>query len=145
MAFGGIYLKVDTGAQEPTTDATPRKVTAFNASMPCYQGFHVDPDNNELRPKRTGEYFLQLCNVSFSGTPSKTFYCGIYVDDQPTGYVLDRKLGAGGDVGASSAGGFFPVKAGQSIHIRHWSDDGGVAFTAHTLQLTAVELKRDES
>ena len=132
---GSIYVE-DGSTAEATTDATPRKIAAFTAdgsSLNCTPAHAPD----QITSGKAG-YIKVDARVCFSGTASKTFVVEIYKNGSPTNYKLNRKLGAGGDVGSASCVWEGLVAANDIITLYHSSTDGGTAFTITDAQLVVT-------
>jgi hypothetical protein len=137
LTIGGIGA-IDNAVTETTTDATPRTIAAFDANGLSNR---VTPDHatNDLTITEAGTYDIQG-HVSFEGTLSKTFKVQVYVNEIASGVPLERKLGTGGDVGSASFCSIAVCAIGDKITARHWSTDGGVAFTAKQISLVATRV-----
>lgn len=136
---GTLYVEGNSTA-ETTTDATPRKLGGPTWSKSGESGLTVDTTGGDITIDTAGDY-LVAGSVSFSGTASKTFNLTVYIDAASSNISLERKLGAGGDVGSASIGpAVLTMAAGEELSIYHSSTDGGSAFTATDMQLTAVRL-----
>lgn len=140
-------MSVQAGAAgEATVDATPRQLAAWNTN-----GLNnlttVDHTADEIVVDEAGTYMVKAC-VSFSGTASKTFQLEFYKYDasasplvySASGHAVDRKLGAGGDVGACSLHGIIAFSAGDKIAIFQSSSDGGTALTVTEAQLSIYRI-----
>ena len=130
----------DNSTAETTTDATPRKIAAFDTDGSSPKNCVVDSTtDNDITISKAGYVFIN-CSVSFSGTASKTFVVEIYINGSPVteNAKLERKLGAAGDVGSASVSWAGPVSASDVVTIYHSSTDGGSAFTAQQLQLSVL-------
>lgn len=134
---GTLYVTGNTTA-ETTVDATPRKIAALDTKG-VESGLTVDTANNQITIATAGDY-LVTASVSFSGTASKTFNVQIYKNTSTTNMVLERKLGAGGDVGNSHVNGVLTLAASDDISLYQSSTDGGTAMTISDSQLTVIRL-----
>lgn len=137
LTFGGIG-GVDNSTAEPTTDATPRKIEAFD----------VDGESNRMTPDASsgvitvveaGTYDVQG-HISFNATLSKTFKVRAYRNTTAIGVPLERKMGTGGDVGSASFCATSVFGVGDTISAWHWSSDGGTSFTARQMSLSAKRV-----
>jgi len=155
-ADGFLYSKDDTGAEsqvsfeatrvygimsaqanatpESTVDATPRKLAAWNTDGVSHLAT-VDSTTNDNITVNAAGIFLITANISFSGDASKTYLCEIYKNASPTGFRLERKLGAGGDIGSASVNGVVSAVATDAFSIYQWSSDGGTTLLVTEAQL----------
>ena len=131
-AHRGILLCVSNVTGEPTVDATPRVITAFN-SAPLAVGMSVSHTNNNITVSEDGVYFA-ICSLSFSGTANATFNIRGFVNAVATDMYLSRKLGSGGDVGSATIQGIVNLTAGDVLDVRQSTPDGS-AFTCQAGQL----------
>jgi hypothetical protein len=138
IAFGSIEVTGNTTA-ETTTDATPRKIAAFDTDGE-YNRVTSAAASDQLEIDEAGTYRI-TGHISFSGTLSKTFVVSAAVDGTPVGTPLERKLGTGGDLGAASFCATAVLSVGALITAYHHSTDGGSAFTAKHLALCIVRVK----
>lgn len=137
-AHGVMSVQANASA-EATTDATPRKVTAFDTDG-LESNMTVDSTTgNDITADVAGTYFV-FAQTSFGGTASKTYHITIYKNGATTGFEGHRKLGTGGDVGSASVSGIVALAATDTISIYHHTSDGGTAFTLDDGQLVAVRL-----
>lgn len=137
-AHGCISVSGNVTA-ESTTDATPRKIAAWDTDGASNNATNDSTTNNNVTVTEAGLYFVGA-TVSFSGTASKTFLCEIYKQAAGTGARLSRKLGAGGDVGAAAITTLVTCAAGDALSVYHWSSDGGTAFTMTDGTLTVFRV-----
>jgi hypothetical protein len=131
---GTLYTNSNATA-ELTVDATPRKIAALDA-VGLQAGLTVDTANNEIVIASAGDY-MAVGSISFSGSAGDTFEVAIYKNTSPTGYVLERKIGVGGDVGNSHVNGLITCVAGDKISLYQSTIDGN-GMTITNAQLTVV-------
>jgi hypothetical protein len=93
----------------------------------------------DITAQTSGIYQVHV-QVSFSGSPTKTIHCELYVDGVATGFECHRKIGSGADVGSASLTGIVALEVGQTVSVYQWSDDGGSVFTLDDGQLTAHRI-----
>lgn len=137
--YGGLSVADNTTA-ETTTDATARKLAAWDTTMPTSAQATSSTSTNDVSVSDAGDYLINA-QISFSGSLSKQFEIEIYKEGIATGLKLDRKLGTGGDVGSASVCGILTLAANDSIALYHKSTDGGSSFTMANGQLTVTRLK----
>lgn len=141
--YGGISVQGGSAA-EATTDGTPRLVAAWNTDG-LSNGTTPDHTDDTILATVAGTYEVHA-HVSFSGTAAKSFQLELYVyDDSGTawgasGFAVDRKLGAGGDVGACAVMGLVALDVDDKVGLYHSSSDGGSAFTATEAQLSIKRI-----
>lgn len=142
--FGGSssygILSVQAGAAgEATVDATPRKIAAWNTNG-LSSGTTVDHTDDTIQATGDGVYEVHA-DLSFSGTASKTYQLEIYVYDDSgaawgaSGFAIDRKLNATGDIEAVSISGIVSLDASDKVAVYQSSSDGGSAMTVTEAQL----------
>ena len=134
---GTLYVTGNSSA-ESSVDATPRKIAAL-ATKGVEAGLTVDTAGNQITIDTAGDY-LVIASISFSGTLSKIFNVAIYKNTSTTSFVLERKLGTGGDVGSGAVSGIVTCAATDDISLYQSSTDGGTAFTATDAQLSVIRL-----
>jgi len=134
---GTLYVTGNSSA-ESSVDATPRQIAAL-ATKGVEVGLTVDTANKYITINTAGDY-LVVASISFSGTLSKVFNVAIYKNTSSTGFMLERKMGTGGDVGAGSVNGIVTCAVGDDISLYQSSTDGGTAFTATDAQLSVIRL-----
>ncbi len=128
-------MSVQAGSSaEGTTDATPRKIAAWNTDG-LENNMTVDSTTgNDITADIAGT-FVVMVSCSFSGTGNKTYQIEIYKNGSATGFAADRKLGSGGDVGAITIHGLIALAATDTVELYHSSSDGGTAFTVTEAQM----------
>ena len=124
--YGAISVQGNSTA-ETTTDATPRKIVAFDTDG-LFNNMTVNAADGSILPAETGKFKVTFSG-SFSGSASKEFVVELYNNGVATGFDVVRVLGTGGDVGSVSVTGIFEVTAGEKVTAFHHSTDGGSAFT----------------
>ncbi len=129
-------MSVQAGSSaEATTDATPRKIAAWNTDG-LENNMTVDSTTgNDITADIAGTYVVMI-SASFSGSASKTFQIEIYKNGSATGFAADRKLGSGGDVGAITIHGLLALSATDTVELYHSTSDGGSVFTVTEAQMT---------
>ena len=137
--YGGLRVTGNSTA-ETTTDATPRKIAAFDTALPASPLATVSAVNKSVTVTDAGDY-LFLAQLSFSGTLSKTFVVEAYIDTTASNLQCTRKLGTGGDIGSASLCGILTLAAGEAVSLYHSSTDGGTAFTAVDAQFAINRLR----
>lgn len=144
---GYASIKIIAGVTAQTTTATPAKMTGFNTtegSNGPASGLTADKANNEITADVAGTYRVEA-SVCFSGTVSKTFLVAFYVDTGG-GYAdagaprINRKLGTGGDIGASQMHADLSLSASDKVALYVWSSDGGTSFTPVEANLSAKRI-----
>lgn len=138
LTFAGIGA-TNNSTDETTTDATPRKITAFDTDGPANRVTN-DASAGTLTIVEAGTYSIEG-HVCFSGTLSKTFKIQVYKGTTAIGVPMERKLGTGGDVGSASFKALAVLAVGDVISAYHWSTDGGTTFLAQQIYLTATRMK----
>ena len=124
---------------ETTTDATPRKVAAWNTDG-IANGMTIDSTTgNDITCDIAGTYQVNV-SCSFSGSAAKIFEFELYVSGAASGFAVQRTIGAGGEVGAASLSGIVTVSAAATLELYHRSTNGGTAFTATEAQMTAHRI-----
>lgn len=136
--YGMIYVTANSTA-ETTVDTTPRKIAAFDSDGP-ENGIDADHTTDDITCDTAGTYKI-TASVSFSGTLSSTFNVEIYKNTTGTGFVLERKLGTGGDIGNSAVVGIVNCAATDTFSLYQYTADGS-AMTIHAAQLTAHRLSQ---
>lgn len=134
----GIMSVQGGSTAEATTDATPRKIAAWNTDG-LASGLTVDETADEITITTDGIY-LVFASVSYSGSNTSTYDVEIYKVAAGSGDSSLRKLGTGGDVGNASGFTIMTCVAGDTISLFHSSTDGGSAFTAAEAQLIVVRI-----
>lgn len=137
LVIGRIEVSGNTTA-ETTTDDTPRKLATFD-TVASQNRTTCSVSTNDIIIVEAGHYHI-TGDISFSGSLGKTFFVSVYQDSTAVGTPVERKLGTGGDVGAAPFSAGIDCDVGDVISTYHWSDDGGVAFTAHQLSITATRV-----
>ncbi len=133
-------MSVQAGSSaEGTTDATPRKIAAWNTDG-LENNMTVDSTTgNDITAGIAGTYVVMI-SCSFLGTGNKEYQIEIYKNGSATGFAADRKLGSGGDVGAVTIHGLLALSATDTVELYHSSSDGGSLFTVKEAQLTAIRV-----
>ncbi len=138
LTFGSISATDNTTA-EAITDATLRKITAFDTNG---EGNRVTVDHtaNTLTAEEAGTYKV-WGTVSFSGSLSKTFLVSVYKNDATAvGVPCERKLGTGGDVGSAPFCATVQLAVGDTVSACHWSVDLGSLFTVQQIYLEMMRV-----
>jgi hypothetical protein len=139
--YGGLFVRSNAVA-ETTTDATPRKIAAFD-TLTVSNKVTGSLVTNDLEVTDAGDYALDLA-VCFSGTPNKTYFVTFYVNGLDINApFLERKLGPSGDVGSGSHPFLAHLNAGDKVSLYHFSSDGGTLFTLQQ-GILKVELRADD-
>jgi hypothetical protein len=133
----GVLLCTNNVTAEPTVDATPRVITAFNGA-PVAVGMTVSHVNNNITVSEAGVYFA-ICSLSFIGSGNSTFEIRGFVNGVASDMYLSRKLGAGGDVGTATIQGIVTLAANDVMDVRQSTVDGS-AFTCQAGQLCAWRI-----
>jgi hypothetical protein len=100
QAIGGLYTDAGGTAQSGVT-GTPTKLTGFANAYGLAILTVPSPAADTIQILQSGLYVVDF-HISFSGTANATWTIGMYNSTGPTlvpGCSLQRKLGAGGDVG----------------------------------------------
>lgn len=136
--YGAMYANGNVTA-EPTVDATPRNIEAWNTDG-LANGIVVDSTtDNDVTVPSAGIYEVQA-SISFGGSLSSTFLITIYKNGSPTDLTMERKLGTGGDVGSCSLVGLVQCAASDVIELYQSSSDGGTAMTIREAQLVVKKV-----
>lgn len=138
LTFGGIGV-IDNVTAETTTDATPRKIAAFDIDGESNRTT-VSAASGTITIVEAGTYDI-FGHISFNATLSKTFKVQAYKDTTAIGVPLERKMGTGGDVGSASFCARNVLEVGDVISAYHWSTDGGTDLTARQISLTVTRVK----
>jgi hypothetical protein len=139
-AYGCMSVQANAVA-ETTTDATPRKIAAFDTDG-LANGMTVDSTTgNDITAVVAGTYLVNA-TCSFEGSASSDFHIEIYVDAAATGFEGHRRLGVGGDLGNTSAVGIVALAIGEAVSLFHWSSDGGTSFTCNDSQITLHRISQ---
>jgi len=139
MSGYGSITVLGASAAQTSISATPAKLTGFTANGPSSQ-MTVDHTTDTITVGITGVYKLR-CQVSFSGTASKTFLFRAYVNGVVTTLGCTRMLGASGDVGSCGFGGLLALTASDAVTVYISSSDGGTALTVADAQLSLVRVE----
>jgi hypothetical protein len=136
--YGAMYANGNSTA-EPTVDATPRNIEAWNTDG-LVNGVVVDSTtDNDITVPSAGIYEVQA-SISFNGTLSRTFLITIYKNGSSTDLTMERKLGTGGDVGSCSLVGLIQCAASDVIELYQSSSDGGTDMTVREAQLVVKKI-----
>jgi hypothetical protein len=140
----GVYgvMSVQANAvAETTTDATPRKIAAFDTDG-LANGMTVDSTTgNDITAVVAGTYMVNA-SCSFEGSASSDFHIELYVDAAATGFEGHRRLGVGGDLGNLGVTGIVALAIGEAVSLFHWSSDGGSSFTCNDAQITIHRISQ---
>jgi hypothetical protein len=137
----GVYcvMSVQGGSTaEITTDGTPRKVAAWNTDGICNGMTSDHTTGNDITADVAGTFLVNV-QVSFTGSNAHTFDLELYDSGVATGFALQRKMSAGGDVGSGSIIGIVTLSATDTLELYHSTSDGN-AFTAIEAQMTAHRI-----
>ncbi len=124
---------------EATTDATPRKIAAWNTDG-ISKGMVVDSTTGNDITAVVGGVFEIEAALSFTGTASKRLDLEIYVGGNATGFAAGRMLDAAGALGPVSIVGDVRLIAGDTVEVYHSTPDGGSAMTVVEAQLTVNRI-----
>lgn len=139
----GCLNVYDNGTPESTSDATPRKITAFSVDG---ISSNTTPSNADdyITVSESGAFKVDL-NVSFSGTGNSTYKIQIYVYDSGatfwvySGFQLTRRLEAGGEVDRVTVSGIMPLNANDRIAAYQSTADGS-SITIVDCTLSVVKV-----
>lgn len=123
--YAEIYVHEGVTAQTIATGATYTKSTAF-LSDGVSSGATADSTNNKITITKTGTYKVE-CSLSFTGAGININWFGsIFVDGVEQDKIhFERKIGTGGDYGATQFGGLVTVASAPiDIDLRFRTDDG---------------------
>jgi len=142
QAWGEIYIAMGSAAQAGIT-LTPVIMNAWNTA----DGFNGPALNttpakasNQITIANAGLYHINF-NISASGSPNETFHWEIRLDGVSTNKFGGRKLGGGGDLGASTLTTLSAITAGQVLSVYVNSENaGGASITAMDAQLLAIRI-----
>jgi hypothetical protein len=138
---GDINIAAGSTPQAGVT-TTPEKMTGFEANGVSTVGVVPDFANNEITVNVTGIYDIRL-SVSFSGTANSTWDFLIAVNGVATRFGLQRKIGAGGDVGDTATYGSVELQAGDIVSVLVNSDQGGGASFTPVYAIFGVARQGD--
>jgi hypothetical protein len=136
----GSIVRTGGGAQS-SIGTSYVKVTGWTANGSSSANVVPDYTANEITINSAGTYELSYC-CSFSGTANTTFHMAAATDDvaSEADGALERKIGAGGDVGSASFCGEATVTAGQTISVYVKADGGGKNITIEHARLTVRKV-----
>jgi hypothetical protein len=126
--LGNLYIYGGSTPQASIA-TTFLKMTGFMGNGPASTPGVIEPDyaNNRILIKKAGAYKATF-SVSYSGTANATFDFVFYVNGVVYPYGgLQRKIGAGGDVGAAAADTPIQLEVDDYVEIYVKSDQGGGA------------------
>ena len=124
---------------EATTDATPRKIAAWNTDG-IAKGMVVDSTTGNDITAVVGGVFEIEAALSFTGTASKRLDFEIYVSGNATGFAAGRMLDGAGALGSVSMVGDVRLVVGDTVEVYHSTPDGGSAMTMVEAQLTVNRI-----
>jgi hypothetical protein len=122
---------------EPTVDATPRKIEAWDTDGPS-ENMTPDHAGNDITAGVAG-IFSVVAQVSFSGSGAGTFIVEIRKNGGATGFKFERKLSGSGDVGVGSAIGILNLAADNTVELFQ-STSNGDAMTISEAQLAVIRI-----
>lgn len=134
LTMGGIGA-VDNSSAETTTDATPRRIAAFDVDGPANR-ITRSAAAGTITIIEAGTYDV-VGHCCFIGTINKTYKIQVYKDTTAIGVSAERTLDGSGSIGSVAFRALGALTAGQVISAYHWSTDGGSTFTAKQIFLTA--------
>ncbi len=140
-AHGEMYVHDNTTGLTFTNDDTFYKwVTGWTAGDS--DGVTVDPTTNHRITVNTDGTYLVTCAVSFSGTINETFEAALYKNGTVVpGVYLERKLGAGGDVGSASFIGIIDLVEDDYLEVFFKSTSGaGNSVVAREMNFSASSI-----
>jgi len=126
--LGEVYAYDNTVADPLTVAGTYYQLTNFlNAGN--YSGVTLDASNSRIQVQTEGYYQLGF-DISFSGTANTTFTVSVYTNGvEASNLEVERKLSAGGDIGAASRQGFAYLPTNCIVDLRATGDGGGDTIT----------------
>ena len=140
VSIMGGYASIKTvdGSTPFAVSGTPVKLTTFDTNGTA-NGLVPDHTTDNITIDIDGIYFVS-CNISFSGTLSRTFELHLRVDGVERDEGIHRKLGTGGDVGSTGFSGVVSLSAGVALTVFADSPDGGTSMTPIDGQFTAHQI-----
>jgi hypothetical protein len=114
--YGEISVAGNASGQTLTNQNEFYKITQFDTNG-ISNGMVNDQANNKITVNNAGVYEF-LFTFSFSGSTTRNFIIGIYIDGVlATQAQAERKLGSGGDVGAVPISCIASVGAGEDVEL----------------------------
>jgi len=138
--YGTIYVQGASTAQGSITTTPGAKMTGFGGNGESSSDISADHTDDSLTVSVAGKYMVN-CQLSFSGTASKTFHFKAHVDGAASLLGCSRKLGTGGDVGSCSFSGILDLAAAEVVTVYVYSSDGGTSMTLVDGQLTLTRVE----
>jgi hypothetical protein len=142
--YGGLSVNGNTTNTALAAQDTWYQYTYFDTNDPS-SGMTPDHTNDHITIGTTGVY-LVVGSASFSGSATTTFEAQIFINNGATGFPnahFERKLGAGGDIGAAALDGIINLTSGDTVEL--WiqrTDGGGVSknFLGRDITISLVRL-----
>ena len=128
-AYGQIYTHEGVGTQA-VVDGVPELMTQWESDGISSSGISPDQANNKISLTEAGTYLITI-DASFSGTNSSNWIISARsnVDGGGAAEILgahiERKLGTGGDTGATSLSVLYTLDEGSTAEIETWIEGDG--------------------
>lgn len=136
--YGGIFVS-DNSAAEAIVDATPRRITAFDSTMPTSAQATSDIIDNLIKVTDAGDYDM-LGILTLAGGGGTVFEFEVYINAAPTGYKFSRETSGGSDTGSGGMGGILTLAANDEVSIAQRRISG--SSTSLTIVNAQLFLKR---
>lgn len=119
--YGEIYVR-DNATSDSVATATNTQVSRFSTNGQ-YNATTPDHTNNHITIQREGTYLVTI-SLAFLGDASVDWTATVYTNNGATEYPnvhMNRKLGAGGDIGSASLSGlcYFYEDDTVELWVRH--------------------------
>ena len=125
-AYGGLSVTGNSTA-ETTTDATPRKIGAFDTADPNSR-VTVSAAADTLTVVDSGDY-LVIMNMTIGGSANSDYLVELYIDGDSSGVLSEVTHVAVASVITMGFSRTVSLTAGEVLSLFHWSSDGGTSFT----------------
>jgi hypothetical protein len=142
--YGGLSVNGNATNLALAAQDTWYQYTYFDTNDPSL-GMTPDHTNDHITIGTTGVY-LVVGSASFSGSATTTFEGQIFINNGATGFPnahFERKLGAGGDIGATALDGILNLTAGDTVEFWVQRTDGAAVtknFVGKDITISLVRL-----
>jgi hypothetical protein len=139
--YGEIYVNGNASTTSLPSQNTWVQFVHFDTNGVAV-GTTPDHTNDHITISTTGTYKVEL-SVSFSGTGNQTYEIQVFKNNGATGMGnihIERRLGSGGDIGASQCGGLVDLTAADTLEV--WAQCTTTTGTTVTLRDATLNVVR---
>ena len=139
--YGEISLDDNEDGQTLATSGDWYKITQFDTN---HEALQTTPDhaNDKITVLLAGIYAVEFV-LSFNGSPNVTYHIVIYIGGvADTTLKVQRRIGAGNDVGAAAISGLASIGAGQTVEAYIQADGDNKDFVMGHGNLTVHSVDK---